>query len=258
MGKVTLSHGMKQLLADDPCSPIVHAVEQVQGQAHYRRLWRVLRRMKRRKYELGYVHATEAKNPCERVLAAQLLGFKLPREEPDPKLSRIFENGTYMHLRFSNYFMSLPDPFEVKIAVLLRRWPLVGEADAIIYHPEIDWQVIELKSINDNGFKQLRSGAQDSHALQVNTYQGLFVEESGGQIWYENKNNQEIKTFVHDYDPTEFDLLFQRVEEIADEVIAGNLPDACGECELDEFVGNLRGVEDRMAKLSEVREASRV
>ncbi len=251
MGKVKLTHGMRQLLAEDPCSPLVYAVEQVQEQAHYRRLPRVLRHMKRRKYELGWVHASEATNPCERVLAAQLLGYRLPREKIDPKLSRIFENGTYMHLRFSNYFLSLPDPFEVQIAVILKEWPIIGEADAIISHPEMGAQVIELKSINDRNFKLLKA-PQEGHIAQVNTYMGLLGDENG-QVWYENKNTQEIKTFAVPFDRGLYWPTISRVKIIANKVIEGNLPNACGECEYDEYVGNLKGVEERIGKLAETR-----
>ncbi len=250
--KVRISHGMRQLLADDPCGPLVYAVEQVQAQAHYRRLWRVLKRMRRRTYEMGWVHASEAGNPCERVLAAQLLGFRLPREKLDPRVSRIFETGTYMHLRFSNYFMSLPHPFEVQIAVILKEWPIIGEADAIISHPEMGNQIIELKSINDRGFKLLKQ-PQDGHAAQVNTYMGLFPDKCQGQVWYENKNDQTIKAYPHEYDLNLYDPMRNRVVEIADRVIAGGLPEGCGECEYDEYIGNLKGVEKRMVMLAELR-----
>ena len=256
MGKVRISHGIKQLLADDPCGPLVYAVEQVQAQAHYRRLPRVLKYMRRRKYELGWVHASEATNPCERVLAAQLLGYKLPREKIEPRLSRIFENGTYMHLRFSNYFLSLPAPFEVQVAVILRRWPLIGEADAIISHPKMGNIIIELKSINDRNFKLLRK-PQDGHAAQVNTYMGLFMAGNvgcSGQVWYENKNDQTIKAYHHQFIPNQFHEMHGRLEDIANSVILGTLPNACEECEYDDFVADLKGVEERMAQLAKTKE----
>lgn len=253
MGKVRISHGMQQLLADDPCGPLVYAVEQVQEQAHYRRLPRVLKHMRRRKYELGWVHASEAGNACERVLAAQLLGYRLPREKIEPRLSRIFENGTYMHLRFSNYFLSLPTPFEIQVAVILRDWPIIGEADAIISHPEMGTIIIELKSINDRNFKLLKK-PQDGHAAQVNTYMGLYPDQCSGQVWYENKNDQTIKAYHHKWDEGLWYPTRDRIHDIANSVILGTLPDACGECEYDDFVADLKGVEERMAQLEKTRE----
>ena len=255
MGKVRLTHGIKQLLADDPCSVIVYAIEQVQGQAHHRRLRRVLKRLQRRKHELGWVHASDAGNKCSRVIGARLLGFKLPEEKIDPRLSRIFENGHHMHLRYQNYFLSLPNPYEVTISPILRRWPVIGEADIILYHPHMGWIIIELKSINTNGFQRLTE-PQLNHAGQVNMYMGLFEHASAGQVWYEDKNDQNIKTYPMDFDSERFNNTFERVEQIADQVIAGGLPDGCGECDYDDYIGSIKtkNLEERMQMLRGMRE----
>ena len=253
MTKVRLSHGMKQLLADDPCSFLLYAVEQAQAKAHYRRLGRVLRRLRRRSHEIGWVHVSDLEEPCERILAAKLLGYELPREPIDPKLQRIFENGTYTHLRYYNYFLSLPPPFNVQVAVVLRKWPIIGEADIIVYHPEFGWQIIELKTINSDQFKLLKI-PQSGHISQLNGYLGLFEHKALGQVWYENKNTQEIKTFSLPYTPTSFVEARQRVLSVSETVLAGRLPPPCGSCGLDDYIGSLEGVENKMAKLAAVRE----
>src|SRR3989304_6552644 len=186
---------MKQLLADDPCSFLLYAVEQAQAKAHYRRLGRVLRRLRRRSHEIGWVHVSDLEEPCERILAAKLLGYQLPREPIDPKLQRIFENGTYTHLRYYNYFLSLPPPFNVEVAVVHRQWPLVGEADVVVNHPNFGPLplIVELKSINDGEFKMLKSPKAD-HSRQLNGYLGLAVSPLG-LVWYESKDTQAVKSF---------------------------------------------------------------
>ena len=252
MGKIRLGHGMRQLLADDPASFLLYAVEHVQEQAHHRRLGRVLRRLQRRKDEIGWIHATDLEEPCLRILAAKLLGYRLPRDPIDPKLSRIYENGTYMHLRYYNYFLSLPPPFDVHIAMILRQWPIIGEADAVIYHPEFDWQVIELKSMNDNQFKGL-ARPLPHHEIQLNTYLNLLGKGSG-QVWYENKNTQDVKTFTLPLTPLSFVESRERVCSASEEVLAGRLPPPCGLCGLDDYIGNLEGVEERIVKLATVKE----
>lgn len=252
--KVRLSHGLRQLLADDPCSFLLYAVEQVQEQAHYRRLGRVLKRLTRRKEQLGWVHVSDITQECDRIIAARLLGYQLPREKIDPQKSRIFENGTYMHLRFYNYFLSLPPPFEVQVAVELRQWPIVGEADVIVYHPEFDWQVIELKSMNDNQFKMLKS-ATPSHSAQVNNYVGL-LGKGQGQVWYENKNTQDVKTYSLPYLAAAYAEGRQRVLSVSETVLAGRLPPPCGSCGLDDYIGELQGVEERITQLAAVRAAN--
>lgn len=251
--KVRASHGLRQLLSQDPCGFLLYAMEQVQAQAHHRRLGRVLRRLRRRKHEVGWIHVTDANNPCDRTLAALLLGYRLPQEALSPQQERIFENGTYMHLRFYNYFLSLPPPFDVEIAVLLRQWPLVGEADVVVGHPEFGKHIIELKSMNHDQFKSLRN-PQPSHVAQLNGYLGL-AELEMGQVWYEDKNTQEIKTFSLPFSPTSFVEARQRVLSVSETVLAGRLPRPCGECELDDYVGSLgEDIEDQMAKLALVKE----
>jgi len=254
-----LSHGLRQLLADDPCSFLLYAIEQVQEQAHHRRLGRVLRRLQRRKYELGWVHVSDLEEPCERVIAARLLGYTLPQAKPTPQLQRILENGTYMHLRYYNYFLSLPPPFEVQVARIFRHWPIIGEADVVVFHPEFNWQIIELKSMNERQFKSLRT-PQSSHVNQLNGYLGLFDKAAPlpqkvvGQVWYECKNTQNVKTYPLPYNPTSYLQARQRLCSVSEGVLAGRLPPACGGCELDEYVGSLEGVEEKIEQLSIVKE----
>lgn len=252
-GKVRASHGLRQLLSQDPCSFLLYAIEQAQAQAHHRRLGRVLRRLRRRKHELGWVHVSDASNPCDRVIAALLLGYQLPQEERSPQKQRIFENGTYMHLRFYNYFLSLPPPFDVEIAVALRRWPLVGEADVIVTHPEFGRHIIELKSMNHEQFKIL-GNPQSSHAAQLNGYLGLAGLEAG-QLWYENKNTQEVKTFFYAAQPEVFIETQERLLAIVKTMLTGLLPQGCGVCGLDNHIGGLTGVEERLIRFQEVRAA---
>lgn len=248
---------MKQLLDDDPCSILLYSVEQVQDQAHHRRLGRVLKRLQRRRQEIGWVHVSDLKQTCERVIAAHLLGISLPREEITPQKSRIFENGTYMHLRFYNYFLSLPPPFNVQVAVPVKFWPVIGEADVVVEHPEFGWQIIELKSMNTDQFKMLREPLPQ-HRSQLNGYLALFGQGAQGQVWYENKNNQEVKTYPYSYNVEAFQTAYSRVLGVAQSVLVGRLPPACGACEADDAVGFTEDIDEKIEKLSVVikREAA--
>lgn len=256
MTKVRLTHGMRQLLDDDPCSFLLYAVEQVQDQAHHRRLGRVLRHLQRRTQEIGWVHVSDLTQPCERTIAAHLLGIELPREELTPQKSRIYENGTYMHLRYYNYFLSLPPPFNVQVAVIVKFWPVIGEADIVVQHPELGWQIIELKSMNTDQFKLLKEPTL-SHQAQLNGYLALFGNNAQGQIWYENKNTQDVKTYVYPYNLEAFQTAYSRVLEVAKGVLVGTLPPTCG-CATCDIVGFATGIDEKIEKLALViqREAS--
>jgi len=264
-GEVLASAGLRKLISADPCQQLLHAVEQVQHLGGHRRLARVLKHTRKRTDTIGWIHASESSNPCDRIMAARLLGYSLKREEQrDLKLERIFENGHMMHLRWQNYMVSLPKSFKVLIAPVFRVWPIEGEADAIIEHQEFGRVVVELKSIHDYGFKQLRTAQRphDDHIGQVATYVALDGFQATPQVWYEDKNTQEACTFCPECAPAmklsvarhKFEELRQRIIEIAMLVVQGQLPAGCGECGHDEEIGDIKLDESRITELRQVME----
>ena len=250
--KTKVSAGLARLLSDDPAQLLLHAVEAAQADAPSSKLRRVLRQIKARKNTPGWIHASDTLYSCDRVLAARLLGYRLPRKPPDAKLWRIFENGTYMHLRWQNVFMSLPAPFEVEVAKVLRRWPIVGEADVAVRHPKLGSWLIELKSMNTAQFRMRKEPTLD-HAEQVNLYVGLAGGEWDGQVWYEDKNTQEPKAYVSHFRRTAYALVVERVLGLVEDVLRGKLPRPCGECEYDEMVGELKWDDRRLERMEKER-----
>ena len=245
-------HGLRQLLANDPGQLLLYAVEHVQEQAHYRKVPRVVRRARRRSQRVGWVHVSDLLQPCDRVLAARLLGHKLPEERISPRTRRIFDNGHFMHMRWQNYFLSLPPAFEVDINVPLARWPIVGEADIIVRHKEFGRLVVELKSMNGTRWKALKV-AEPDNVRQANTYVALAGAD-GSLVWYESKDDQDCKIYHHESQPALFTPLLERVEGVLEMVLAARLPAPCGTCELDEYIGNLAWSDERVAALVVERE----
>ena len=250
--RIPKGHGLRQLLANEPGQLLLYAVEQVQEQAHYRLVPRVVKRARRRRQRVGYVHVTDLLQPCDRVLAARLLGYRLPQERVSHRLRRIFDNGQYMHMRWQNYFLSLPVAFEVEINVPLQRWPIVGEADIIVRHKEFGRLVVELKSMNGTRWKALKV-AEPENVRQVNTYVNV-ADADGSLVWYESKDDQDCKIYYHKPQPEEFAPLLERVEDVVAKVLKARLPAPCGTCELDEYIGNLPWSDERVAALVAERE----
>lgn len=251
-GTAKVPQGLSRLLTNDPAQFLLFAVERVQQQGSYHRLGRVLRRLQRRKYEPGWVHATTSENPCDRIIAAQLLGYNFREDISDRRVERVLENGQYVHLRWYNYFLSLPPIFEVRVAQQLRMWPIVGEADVMVSHPDIGVWVVELKSMNTDEWKSLQQPRAD-HFAQVNNYLGIASVQASGQIWCENKNNQDVKTFCFQHDAERFEATYQRVRHIADLVCEGRLPAGCQRCPFDKAIGDLHVGEERWTALREQR-----
>ena len=254
--KPTASAGLKRLLSEDPCQMLYHAVEQVQAQAHYRRVGRVLRHHRRRQDIAGWVHASELTNPCDLAIGAALLGYR-PPQQIDAKLQRIFDNGHFMHLRYQNYFLSLPGRFTVTVGQSYYDWPVAGEPDIVVLHPDFGLVVVELKSMNSGRFGLLRAPLLD-HLTQVTAYMKLTGAPSA-QVWYENKDTQDCRTFCPACTPTDalaydaalYDFAVARVARIADVVLAGRMPRPCGgaDCEWDSYAGELHIDEDRLEAL---------
>lgn len=245
--------GLARLLSDDPAQLLLHAVETAQDGTDYRKVARVLKQIKKRENKVGWIHASDTIHHCDRVLAARLLGYKLPGKKPDSKLWRIFENGTFMHLRWQNVFMSLPKPFEVEVAKILRRWPIIGEADVAVRHPKLGYWLVELKSMNTGQYRMLKAPVLN-HGEQINLYMGLAGGRYGGQVWYEDKNNQDPKAYVAPLQRAAFANLVERIDALVEMVFRGRLPRACGECEYDEFVGDLKWDDRRLEKAGKERD----
>ena len=228
-----LTRGIKRILERDPAQRILDQLELVQGKATLKTLLNVLGRSKPRAHG-GWIHVSDAHVPCDRLLAGALLGVSPPRRPFPPKTRRIFDNGTFMHLRFQNYFLLLPEPFEVEAPKLLRCWPIIGEADIRVQHPEIGKWVIELKTINTGQYRTLHAPFA-SHIDQTNGYAGMSGSGWGVQIWYENKNNQELKLFTREFDRTAWGEVWERTSEVAGLVLTGDLPGLCPNCPDPEF-----------------------
>lgn len=220
--------GIRRILERDPAQQILNALELVQGRANYTLLRRILRKT-RPHVRGGWIHVTDAALPCDRLLAGSLLGVSPPAPFVTPKKRRIWDNGSYMHLRFQVYFLCLRPPFEVEAPKLLRYWPIIGEADAAVQHPEIGKWVIELKTINRGQWSSL-SFPRDSHADQANGYVGMSGDGWGAQVWYENKDNQDVKHFTREFDRPAWEEAWRRASAVANSVLAGDLPPMCSSC----------------------------
>lgn len=220
------TNAIRQILDRDPAQQILRQLELVQAKANFLVLRRITR--KTRPHERGgWIHVSDAKLPCDRLLAGSLLGVEPPRRFITPQTRRIFDNGTYMHLRFQSYFLCLPKPFVVVAPKVLRKWPIIGEADVTLQHPEIGNWVIELKTMNTSQFRSLHAPFAD-HEEQLNGYQGL--SGWGGQVWYENKNDQKLKLYTREFDRSDWQRAWTRASDVAGQVLAGRLPGMCPDC----------------------------
>lgn len=233
IAKPRLTRGIRRILERDPAQRILDQLELVQGEATLKTLLTILGRSKER-VRKGWIHVSDAHVPCDRLLAGALLGVSPPKSFIAPKTRRIFDNGTFMHLRFQNYFLLLPPPFEVEAPKLLRQWPIIGEADIRVQHPEIGKWIIELKTMNTGQFRSLHAPFA-SHEDQANGYAGMSGAGWGYQIWYENKNDQNLKLYTREFKRDPWREVWERASEVAGLVLSNDLPNRCSDCPDPEF-----------------------
>lgn len=128
----------------------------------------------------------------------QVLSFMFKGEEPHIPigLRRIFKNGWSVHQKWQQLF----EESGIAVAVEQRghsvNWDLLFTPDAIVMIGKRKY-VVEIKSVNTYQFKKMTSHPQAEKQLQLYMHQTSIPH---GFVLCEDKNNQEIKVFVYEYD----------------------------------------------------------
>ena len=132
-------------------------------------------------------------NPCDRYLYLAYNG-KLVDQVIGAKTARIFDHGGSLEVRMKKYFERTGLFLAAEQPVKLNNPPISGRYDFLLKHEEYGRVLLELKSINDKGFKALIDIPKPEHLVQVQIYLNLAGIENG-VVLYENKNDQVLKAF---------------------------------------------------------------
>jgi len=146
----------------------------------------------------GVFYPSNLGNPCDRMLYLAYNGL-LGHQFIEPILQRIFDCGDALGHRYEKYFNDMSILLGAERVVRCEDPVISGRMDFVIKHKEHELSVIELKSINDRGFKALLDKPKADHLIQLQIYLHLSKIEHGS-VLYENKNNQEVKAFAVKYD----------------------------------------------------------
>ena len=158
---------------------------------------------------------------------------KYPKKATDARTHRIFEHGDHTHMRLMSVLFSLGLVTSVEVGIPDQA-VIHGRADAIISVAGEPY-VVELKSVNSNRFKK---GEPDpDHIKQLQLYLHFFKIKKG-ILLYENKDNQDLKEFLVEYDAGLAEKLlsvFSSLKELIDKNILPMVPEdieewRCGYC----------------------------
>ena len=145
-----------------------------------------------------------------------------PREPLDPRIMRVFERGEQMHQNIFNilYRLKIGVTTEVKIPA---QEIVSGRADAIICINGENY-VLDIKSINSMVFRKL-SEPKMENVFQLQLYMHYFNIKKG-ILLYIDKDQQNIKEFIVDYNEQLVNQLLGSFENLKRKIEANMVPSA--------------------------------
>ena len=160
----------------------------------------------------GVFYPSALGNPCDRFLYLAYNGL-LEARPLTSNTQRIFDNGNFLEDRMDLYFRKLRILIDREVPLTFDSPPISGRCDFILAHDTYSKIILELKSINDRGFKALKQFPKSEHELQLQIYLNLFPAK-WGTVLYVNKNDQKLKAFVIEQNPKAFQQLLKRGDKI--------------------------------------------
>ena len=151
-------------------------------------------------------------NPCDRYLYMAYNGL-LDWDEIDGRIKRIFDHGGTFEDRMKKYLKKADIYIDDEVSVKNEDPPISGRIDFIIKHDKHEEALLELKTIKDEDFKDLKEAPKHEHTIQLQIYLNLTDREYG-VVMYENKNDQKLKAFKVDVDKQVWTDILDRCKSI--------------------------------------------
>lgn len=155
------------------------------------------------------------KDFCQRQQVLSLIYRQLQGEQIDPPLKRIFEQGNAIHEKWQRLFLraGYSEPQDLDFTRFCKRYMISFTPDIICKIPEFyDGQMVgEIKSVNTFQFQRMLH--HPSAGKQLQWYMFLTGIHKGF-VLSEDKNTQDFKLEVYDYDPLKVAVFIERAEAI--------------------------------------------
>ena len=162
-----------------------------------------------------------------------------PAEPADPRILRIYEYGEKLHQNIYNVLYRLKIGLTTEIPIPPQEI-VSGRADAILCLNGENY-VLDIKSMNSMIFRNLTS-PKIENVYQIQLYMHFF-EIKKSILLYIDKDRQEIKEFVVDYDPHLVQTLLSNFQDLKNKLENSQVPSAlsdypsnwqCGYCQYKE------------------------
>lgn len=106
---------------------------------------------------------------CPRAAYYQRMGFQRDTNHNEPRLQRIFDNGTGVHIRLQDYLSKSGVLLLDELPVYNEEFQVMGHSDGLLRVGMGKCGILEIKSINSNGFNNLVT-AKAEHIEQAQVY----------------------------------------------------------------------------------------
>ncbi len=195
--------------------------------------------------EQAHFYITDA-GKCPRLV---FFKFKnAPREKMDPRILRIFERGEYLHRNIFNILYRLKIGVTTEVSIPAQEI-IAGRADAIISINKENY-VLDIKSMNSMVFRNLTEPKKEN-VYQLQLYLHYFNIKKG-ILFYIDKDKQNIKEFLINYDPNLVQSLLKDFTDlkikIDKNIVPSRIPDypnnwQCQYCQFKEVCSMAEGGE---------------
>ncbi|HDZ54388.1 MAG TPA: Dna2/Cas4 domain-containing protein [Candidatus Nealsonbacteria bacterium] len=154
---------------------------------------------------------------------ATFLKFKnAPRKEMEAKILRMFDHGDYIHQLIMKPLLGIREIHVVASEVNIPPQELIsGRADAIISDGQ-ELHVLDIKSMNSIIFRNLQQ-PKEENVNQIQLYLHYFKIKKG-ILLYVNKDTQELKEFVVDYDKAQVQSLLSGLTNLKTKIHSNIVP----------------------------------
>jgi hypothetical protein len=151
-------------------------------------------------------------NPCDKYLYLAYNGL-LDWDTIQPRVQRIFDHGGTFEGRMKKYLEKANLYIDDEVTVKYEDPPISGRIDFIITHEKHEEALLELKTIKNEDFKELKETPKHEHLIQLQIYLNI-TDRNYGVVLYENKNDQNLKAFKVDRDKKVWEDVLNRCEKI--------------------------------------------
>lgn len=143
-----------------------------------------------------------------------------PRKKIDPRLLRIYDHGDQLHRNIFSILYRLKIGVATEVTIPAQEI-ISGRADAILTINSENY-VLDIKSINSSIFKTLTTPKEENY-YQIQLYL-YFFQIKKGIILYIDKDQQEIKEFIIEYNPEICQRLLDNFKILQEKISSNIVP----------------------------------